>query len=625
MTMSDFIRDNYSNLNLEELSIAKQLLEKTDFGANVPIIDKNGVSVHKLSIFEEIVLRNLDNLDAVAIETVGGATKMTYRQFFQEVEKYINAYKNMGLKENDVVSLCLPVGIEFICSYYALTTLGVTVNALNVMFLLQDGVKPYLDERCSHTFVCDENYFELLKSKNAFNDENLKDIVICGDAGYNHLFTDSDVVKINGLGNPKANIISFNDFLDLAKNKNKISAIGYDENRISTINYTSGTTAKPKCMGHSDLAPLYLIAEHDLIERDEYRNDRTLLTIPLQHPTGLFYAMVLQMAMGKTLVLEPRYDKTLFHRDIIDYEINHAVQAKPFYSQLVQDRADGKIKRGDFERLRNPYSGGEGIPATNCRQINDTVHFGGCPNDVILGYGRSEEGSSTLVPYNIVGRNNTVGIPLPGNKAKIVDAKTLKDIPQVPGAKGEILVSTPVTPIKHCYLDPYNKEGMSDGSIVDENGERWARAEDIAELVEMPDGSLSFLVLGRASDLTIKNDKEYYLFDLKEQICDIPGVQECEVVNIKNNDVDDFITVHLVLMDDYKDKQDEIVKKVYATIDFIDGVHFYDKFGINATSGKCDRTSMKNEDNGYFTVVDGNVLPVNFERKGNNKVLKKIG
>lgn len=171
----------------------------------------------------------------------------------------------------------------------------------------------------------------------------------------------------------------------------------------------------------------FLVSAHDTIKRDEYRGDRTLVTIPLQHPTGLFYSMVFQMAQGKTLVLEPRYDKSLFAKDIKENEINHAVQAKPFYAQLIQDRADGTLKPGDFELFRNAYSGGEGIPKSVCDEINATLAYAGSPNPYIyLGYGRSEEGSLTVTPYNLEGRANTVGVPLPGNRAKLVEAGTLK-------------------------------------------------------------------------------------------------------------------------------------------------------------------------------------------------------
>ena len=602
--------------------IYRSVLEKLK-NNKISTVDKNGIKVNQLTIFEEIIIRNINNLDTIALEIVGDGTKLTYKEFFKEVEKYMNSYKNLGLKEHDVVSLCLPVSIEFICSYYALTTLGITVNALNIMFLLSNGAKPYLDERCSDVFICDENYFKILQSKNVFENSNVNNIIITGDASYNHLNSDSNKIVMPDSNINNVNIYSFNEFLNDSKNVNKLNAVDYNESRISTLNYTSGTTGMPKCMGHSDLAPLYLIAEHDLIARDEYAKDRTLLTIPLQHPTGLFYSMVFQMAQGKTLVLEPKYDKTLFAQDIINNKINHAVQAKPFYAQLVQDRADGKLKPGDFELFRNAYSGGEGIPYSTCKIINDTLHYAGCPNDIILGYGRSEEGSSTMVPYGIEGRNNTIGVPLPGNKAKIVDAKTLEDIPQVPGAKGEILVNTPVSPINHCYLSPYNKNGMSDNSIVDENGVRWARAEDIAELVEMPDGSLSFLVLGRAQDRVHKNDIDYYLFDIKEMISDIKGIQECEVLSTKVDD-EEKITAHIVLKDEFLNNTEEIIREVYNKTPMIDGVKFHERFGINATSGKCDREAMKQElDNFYVLNKNGLINNINFGSEDKKLVLKK--
>ena len=598
-----------------------EVVNKTKNGTEVPIVNKNGVDVHKLTIFEDIVLRNLDNLETTALEIVGSDSKMTYLEFFKEVEKYISAFKNMGLKEHDVVSLCLPVGFEFICAYYALTTLGITVNALNVMFLLNEGIEPYVSKRNSNTLICDENYLKILFAHNAFNDTNLKTLIVSGDATYTHHKDSDKFIKPAGLINTE--IISFDEFLKNAKENEKITPVGYNEERISTLNYTSGTTGRPKCMGHSDLAPLFLVAAHDTIKRDENRKDRTLVTIPLQHPTGLFYSMVFQMAQGKTLVLEPRYDKKLFSQDIKQYEINHAVQAKPFYAQLIQDKSDGRLKPGDFELFKNAYSGGEGIPLSVCKEINDTLAFAGSPNPFLyLGYGRSEEGSLTITPYNLEGRNNTNGVPLPGIKAKIVEAGTLKDIPQTPGVQGEILVSSPVQPINHSYLDDYNKEGKSDESIVDSEGIRWARAKDIATLKELPDKTLSIMVLGRAKDSATKDGKVYYLFNLKEQINALPEVQECEVLSIPNNG-NDYITVHIVLKEYAKEQKEEVIRKIYELANEVDAIKYYDVFGINATSGKCDREAMEEDLTDYYLASSEDINKVDFVRE-NGTVLKRI-
>lgn len=589
--------------------IYEAFMKKSNNGKNIPYILKNGVKIPQITIFEDIILRNLNNMDTVALEI--NDTKLTYADFIQEVEKYMRAFKNMGFKEKDVVSLCMPVCVEFICAYYALTTLGITCNALNIMFLLSEGIANYLDKRCSYTLVCDENYLELLISSNAIKDTELKTIIISGNATYTHFPSGRNRVEVPNMKKLGITMLTFDDFLSYSNLGTNLLAVKYDEERISTLNYTSGTTGTAKCMGHSDLAPLFIVASHDNIEREEYPGDRTLLTIPLQHPTGLFYAMVLQMAQGKTLVLEPRYDKRLFSEDIIKLNINHAVQAKPFYAQLIQDRVDGKLKPGDFKNFRNPYSGGEGIPYSVCQVINDTLKYAGCPQKLSLGYGRSEEGSLTLAPYNIVGRANTVGIPIPGIQAKLVDSNTLADVPFEEGARGEILISSPVMPIHHCYLDFNNSEGIQDGSIIDSSGVRWARPGDIAEVVKCAGGTLSYSVLGRAMDYARKADKVYYLFDLKEKISTIVGIQECEVLSIKGK-ADNLITVHVVLSTEGKRNKNDVLKEIYKSTSVIDGVKFYDYFGINATSGKCDREAMQEDLSGYYRLDNGQVEFVDF-------------
>lgn len=568
-------------------------------------INKNGIEVPQLTVFEDVILHNLDNLETPALEINGNV--LTYKEFFVEVEKYMASFKQIGLKEHDVVSLCLPVSVEFICSYFALTTMGVTCNALNLMFLLEHGARPYLDERCSKVLICYDKYYALLLQANAFRDSKVETVILTGDETYAHIVSDGDKVKAPRIGLPNAEMITFTDFLVQDPSEKSLSAADYNENRISTLTYTSGTTGMPKCMAHSDVATLFLIAVHDTIKRNELKGDRTLLTIPLQHPTGLFYSMVLQAAEGKTLVLEPRYEKKLFALDIKKLRINHAVQAKPFYAQLIQDKDDGIIRPGDFELFRNPYSGGEGIPLTVCNQINETLAYAGCKTPLLLGYGRSEEGSVTLAPHNIPCRKNTVGLPLPGIKAKLIDPETMEDVPLHAGARGEIVVSTPVMPINHCYLGAYNRDGVLDGSFVDSEGIRWARPRDIAEYTMLSDGQYSYSVLGRADDCVHKDGKAHYLFDIKEQVSGIEGVQECEVLGVKEGQRT-LITVHCVLSNQGTEREEEIVQAIYQAVPVVDGVKIYASFGINATSGKCDREAMSMERSDFYVCQDNQII-----------------
>lgn len=593
---------------VQHSKIYEHIKNSSSKGDMIPTISKSGVLVRQHTIFEEIVYRNLDNTAAVALEVNGNT--LTYGEFFLEVERYMSAFRSLGLQENDVVSLCLPVSIEFICAYYALTTLGIACNALNLMFLLSQGVKPHLDDRNSKVLMCYDKFYYMLLQSGSFENSNAEKIILTGDESYAHINSDRAHVATPLCGVAQAELLTLESFLSCGTHTEDLSVAKYDESRISTLNYTSGTTGLPKCMAHSDLAPLFLIAAHDGIPRDEHRGDRTLLTIPLQHPTGLFYSMVLQMAQGKTLVLEPRYEKGLFAHDIKTFKINHAVQAKPFYAQLIQDRANGNLQPGDFELLRNPYSGGEGIPLPVFKEINRTLQYAGCKAPLALGYGRSEEGSLTINAYNMQYRQNTVGLPLPGIKAKLIHPETLKEISLIPGATGEIIVSTPVMPIGHCYLGVNNENGTPDGSIIDDQGVRWARPRDIAEYVKLQDGQCSFSVLGRVDDSVCREGKTYYLFYIKEQISAVDGIQECEVLKT-HVETDELITVHCVINSTCGKSEKVIAKDIFQAVPIVDGIKFYAHFSINATSGKCDREAMCKEYENFYVQGNGTVQQQN--------------
>lgn len=53
---------------LKNSIIFSKVMRETQNGQNIPIILKNDVPVHKLTIFEDICIRNRNNLNVPAIE-----------------------------------------------------------------------------------------------------------------------------------------------------------------------------------------------------------------------------------------------------------------------------------------------------------------------------------------------------------------------------------------------------------------------------------------------------------------------------------------------------------------------------------------------------------------------------
>ncbi len=123
----------------ETSHIFSEVIKKTQNGTAIPIINKNGVLVRKLTIFEDICIRNKSNLDIAALEINGN--QMTYAKLFREVERYIRAFESLGVKKQDIITLYLPVGVEFICACFALTTIGATCNAGSIIL----SCKPRFD------------------------------------------------------------------------------------------------------------------------------------------------------------------------------------------------------------------------------------------------------------------------------------------------------------------------------------------------------------------------------------------------------------------------------------------------------------------------------------------------
>ena len=83
----------------------------------------NGVSIYNMNIFDNVMTFNQDNLDGEAFDYFG--TVITYRELPALRDAYARALKLAGVKEGDVVTLCMPVSIEnlmllFACNFIAL-------------------------------------------------------------------------------------------------------------------------------------------------------------------------------------------------------------------------------------------------------------------------------------------------------------------------------------------------------------------------------------------------------------------------------------------------------------------------------------------------------------------------
>ena len=96
----------------------------------------NGVKIYNMNIFDNIMTFNQDNLDGEAIDYFG--TKITYGELPALREAYARGLKLAGVKEGDVVTLCLPVSVENLMLLFACNLIKAISNNVNFLFLKDD-------------------------------------------------------------------------------------------------------------------------------------------------------------------------------------------------------------------------------------------------------------------------------------------------------------------------------------------------------------------------------------------------------------------------------------------------------------------------------------------------------
>jgi len=589
----------------------------------------NGINLYNMNTFQNIMSWNQHNLDVPAFDYFGNT--ITYGQLPKCVEEYAKGFSSLGIKKDSVVTMSLPVTNEYYLSLFATLNMGAISNNVNFLFLRNDLAR-YTLEKNSDTLIVLDVYLPLIAEQ--LQKSNIKNVILTTLTDYlleeqKHILSDyskmpkkvreylTDPVKMSKAMGEIAklrhiNFINMSEIIKVGKEtKNEIIYPEVDIKKDSIYSYTSGTTGAPKCIVFNEQSPNAIIEMHNGLNLRDYVGDRSLVVIPPSHATGMFYATYLQLAKGKTLVLQPIYDKKTFATDLRDFKINHTLAAASFYLEAA---AQSNLKSGELSELSRPCSGGEPITKANVHLVNEWLKKAGSPEKVAIGGGAGEVGSSALTSYelNPETKTNETGYPIPGVYVKIVDPKTGEIVKQ--GERGIIHISSAASADR--YLD--NPEATANYYYSDENGIRWANLGDIA--VQNEDGSIS--MLGRASDSYVdENGETKYLFDIEYSLELDDPVMEWEISAFPTKNGKTDVVAQVVLKNEYIGKEASVIKFICDKYK-LDGVKIYDGFETSEVTGKRDYQLLKNDLDGYMSPInddDEHLLVKNYSKDLNTE------
>ena len=296
--------------------------------------------------------------------------------------------------------------------------------------------------------------------------------------------------------------------------------VGVQERDLAAILYTSGTTGRSKgaMLSHGNLAAnaLTLVDYWGFSAADVLYH-----ALPIFHVHGLFVALHCVLLSGSRMWFCPKFDVAqaleLLPRSTV------MMGVPTFYTRLL---ANPKFDRDHCRTVRVFISGSAPLlPETFALFESRTGQR------ILERYGMTETGMNTSNPLTGERIGGSVGLPLPGVEARVVDERG-QNVPA--GEIGGIEVKGP-----NVFKGYW---GMLEKSAGEFAADGFFQTGDVGRF--LPNGYLQ--IVGRAKDLIITGGLNVYPKEIEELIDALPDVVESAVIGIPHPDLGEAVTAIVV-------------------------------------------------------------------------------
>ncbi|UCG88838.1 MAG: acyl-CoA synthetase [Gemmatimonadota bacterium] len=291
------------------------------------------------------------------------------------------------------------------------------------------------------------------------------------------------------------------------------------EQRRAMILYTSGTTGKPKGVVSTHTQIRAQVTS--LVDAWEWTaEDRVILTLPLHHVHGIINVLTCALWSGACCDVLSGFDARETWAHLMDRTVTLFMAVPTMYRRLISawdeaNSGDRAAMSAACSRLRLMVSGSAALPVTVLQRWLEVS------GQVLLErYGMTEIGMALANPLHGERAPGTVGTPLPGVEARVVDQE-MRDV--AAGTPGELLIRGPNVFLEYWRRPQDTAAAFHDG---------WFKTGDIVVVKEG-----CYRILGRGSvDIIKTGGYKVSALEIEEAVRSLPGVRECAVVGVPDPD-----------------------------------------------------------------------------------------
>ena len=427
-----------------------------------------------ISIFELVKRASNKYSNNIAYNYFGNICN--YKDFIKKVEECAKSLKQLGIKQNDVITICMPNTPEAIIAFYAINMIGAIANMIHPLSA-ENEIKYYLNVSNSIMLITIDIAWN--KIKNILKDTKIEKSVVLSVKesmpfilGIGYSLTKGRKIK-----DPEFNDVCLNwkDFIAVGKSYTDELNANLDGTCRAVILYTGGTTGLPKGIVLSNLN-FNAIAMQGFKACGCLKEGYSFLAImPIFHGFGLGICIHTTLYFGGTAIILPQFNGKTFHKLLIKYKPNILGGVPTLYEALLKNK---KMKNVDLSFIKCAVSGGDSLSVSLKHKIDAFLEEHNAKIEIREGYGLTEcVTGSCLIPEKIY-KENSIGLPYPDMHFKIVKPNT--DILLPYGEVGEIVLTGPSVMIEYLNdIEETNKTLQKH-----EDGLTWLHTGDLGYMDE---------------------------------------------------------------------------------------------------------------------------------------------
>ncbi len=430
---------------------------------------------------------------------VCGDLRFTYAQFAHRAELLAGALRAAGVKPGDRVAFLSMNCHRLLEAYYGVLDAGAILLPLNIR-LAPDELAFILNDAGAKVLFLEKDFLATVDS--------FRQSASTVEAFY---LLD---------GTPEADWLAQKNYDDLlaAALPYRTDIMEVEENAVSEIFYTSGTSATPKgvMLTHRNV---YMHALYACLTDDPTAEGAQLHTIPLFHANGWGTPHALALTGGKHVMLR-RFETAAIFRLTEQERVRTMCLVPAMATALVN--CPERTKH-DLSSLRIINIGGAASSPTLVREVEEKLGascrsgYGLTETSPTLSISRMKPGLDWQGEQKYVGQAMT-GFAIPGVELRVVDGNE-KDVPHDGQSIGEVVARSDVVMEGYWGQPQATAEAMRGG---------WFHTGDMATINE--DGYL--LVVDRKKEIIVSGGENISSLEVEKALLANPNVYEVAVVPV---------------------------------------------------------------------------------------------